>query len=120
MDAGPVYLKRSLCLHGAAEEIFLRAAAIIEEMIVELLETQPTPRPQQGEPTAFKRRTPEQSDLAKAQTLEEAFDLIRMLDAEGYPHAYLEVGPLRLEFTRAARKTDHLSADVRITLVNAE
>jgi len=116
MDAGPVYLKRSLSLHGTAEEIFLRASATIEEMIVEILETRPMPCPQLGEPTVFKRRITEQSNLTKVHSLEEAFDLIRMLDAEGYPHAYLEVGSLRLEFTRAARKTDHLLADVRITL----
>lgn len=116
MDAGPVYLKRPLSLQGAAEEIYLRASSVMEDMIVEIQETCPTPVPQQGKPTVFKRRTPEQSNLAEAETLQAAFDLIRMLDAEGYPHAYLKVGPFKLEFTRAARKTDHLLADVRITL----
>ena len=120
MDAGPVYLKHPLSLHGAAEDIFLRASKIIEEMIVKMLDTHPTPIPQSGKPIVFKRRTPDQSDLVRADTLEEAFDLIRMLDAEGYPHAYLEVGFLRLEFTHVTRKTDHLLADVRITSSNSK
>ena len=118
LDAGPVYLRRPLSLHGSAEEIYIRAANVIEEMIVEMLDTHPEPVAQQGEPTVFKRRTPEQGNLACARTLDQAFDLIRMLDAEGYPHAYLEIGSLRLEFTRAARKTDHLLADVRITVLD--
>ena len=115
-----MYLKRALSLHGAAEEIFLRVSAIMEDMIIEILDTRPAPIPQEGAPTVFKRRTPEQSNLAKAETLEEAFDLIRMLDADGYPYAYLEIGPFRLEFTRAARKTDCLLADVRIRLSKPE
>jgi methionyl-tRNA formyltransferase len=116
MDAGPVYLRRPLSLHGAAEEIFLRASRIVEQMIVDLLELRPEPVPQQGTPTIFKRRRPEQGDLASAQSLEEAFDLIRMLDADGYPNAFLQVGRFRLEFSRASRKTDRVVADVRITL----
>jgi len=119
MDAGPIYLKRPMSLHGAAEEVYLRASSVIEDMIVELIATRPTPIPQEGEETIFARRSPAQSNLAQATTLEEAFDLIRMLDAEGYPHAFLEIGALRLEFTRVARKTDHLLADVRITDSNS-
>jgi len=120
MDAGPIYLKKPLSLYGSAEEIFLRAARVIEDMIVEILNKQPDPVPQQGEPTVFKRRKPEQSNLAGVTTLEEAFDLIRMLDADGYPHAYLEIGPFKLEFTRASRKTDQVVSDVRITLAIAD
>ncbi len=107
LDAGPVYLKRPLSLQGAAQEIYLRAAALIEDMIVEILETRPTPVPQQGEAVVFKRRTPEQGNLSQVDSLGHAFDLIRMLDAEGYPHAFVEAGPFRLEFTRAALKNDH-------------
>lgn len=114
LDAGPVYLKKDLSLLGSAEEIFLRAARVMEDMIVEILARNPRPAPQRGRPTVFKRRTPEQGNLAAARTLDEAYDLIRMLDAEGYPHAYLRAGPFKLEFTRATRRTDGVSADVRI------
>lgn len=117
MDAGPIYLKNPLSLHGSAEEIFLRASDIIEGMIVEILEKLPEPMPQEGLPTVFKRRRPEDGDLSAAQTLEQAFDLIRMLDAEGYPSAFLKAGPFKIEFTRASRKTDQVVADVRISVV---
>ena len=116
LDAGPVYLKRALSLFGSAEEIFLRASRIIEDMIVEMLARNPGPKAQKGKPTVFKRRTPEQGNLAAAKSLDEGFDLIRMLDAEGYPNAFLNAGPFKIEFTRASRKVDWIAADVRICL----
>ena len=114
MDAGPVYLKRDLSLHGSAEEIFLRASRIITDMMVELVVDEPEPVPQHGEVVRFQRRGPEDGDLTAAASLDEAYDLIRMLDAEGYPHAFLDVGPLRLQFRRVARRSDGLHADVHI------
>jgi methionyl-tRNA formyltransferase len=116
LDAGPIYLKRPLSLHGAAEEIYLRASDVIEQMIVEIVRATPQPMEQKGAPTIFKRRTPAQGNLMEASSLDQAFDLIRMLDADGYPNAYINVGRFRLEFTRASRKTGSLVADVRITL----
>lgn len=115
MDAGPVYLKKPLSLYGSAEEIFLRASDVIEDMIVHILDAAVEPMPQEGVPTTFKRRRPEDGNLATAQSLEQAFDLIRMLDADGYPNAFVNLGPLKFEFSRASRKADHVMADVRIS-----
>jgi methionyl-tRNA formyltransferase len=46
-------------------------------------------------------------------------DFIRMLDADGYPHAFLEYGKFRLEFSRSALYEGRVVADVRITLATA-
>ena len=46
-----------------------------------------------------------------------AYDHIRMLDAEGYPYAFLETPTLRFEFTDAQLCEDGLDARVRITEV---
>jgi methionyl-tRNA formyltransferase len=119
MDAGPVYLKRPLSLLGSAEEIYLRADRVIEAMIVALIEGRPSPTPQNGEVTIFKRRRPDQGNWSGANDLDAVFDFIRMLDATGYPPAFVDVGPFRLEFSRAARRTDAVFADVRITVKNA-
>lgn len=115
IDTGPIYLKRPLGLHGSAQEIFLRASGVIEAMIADIVETKPQPQPQVGEPVAFKRRTPEQGDWSDALSLDAVFDHIRMLDAEGYPPAFLRVGPYKLEFSRASRRDGAVLADVRIT-----
>ncbi|TCV84262.1 methionyl-tRNA formyltransferase [Sulfurirhabdus autotrophica] len=118
MDAGSIYLKRLFSLYGSAEEIFIRASSVIEDMIAEILQKLPEPKPQEGEPTVFKRRRPEDGDLATAQSLEQMFDQIRMLDAEGYPNAFLNIGPFKFEFTRASQKVGQIMADVRVTLVD--
>jgi len=117
LDAGPIYCKEPLSLLGSAEEIFLRADALIEAMIARIVREQPKPQPQQGEPVLFSRRKPKQSNLADCPfgDLPAWFDQIRMLDAEGYPHAFLEAHGLRLEFRRVSRRSDGLHADVRIT-----
>lgn len=120
LDAGPVYCRRPLSLLGTAEEIFIRATEQIEAMIRAILADAPTPVPQQGPVTRFQRRTPQEGSLANLASLEEVYDHIRMLDAEGYPPAFLEAGPLRLEFKRASLRHDRIEADVVITIANNE
>ena len=120
LDAGPIYAQRALSLHGGAEEILLRAAALMEEMIVGIVERRPTPQPQVGEPTLFRRRRPSDGDLAGLASLERVHDHIRMLDADGYPPAFLQMGRLRLEFGRSRLDHDNVLADVRITIVPGE
>lgn len=116
LDTGPVYLKTDLSLSGTAEEIFIRANNQIEEMIIDILRKDLQPMPQVGEPLAFKRRKPEQSDISGLEKAEDLFNYIRMLDAEGYPHAYIEKGEFKYEFTRASIKADGcIIADVKIT-----
>lgn len=116
LDTGPVYLKTDLSLLGTAEEIFIRANNLIEKMIADILQNDLQPMPQVGVPVVFKRRKPEQSDMSGLEKAEEVFNYIRMLDAEGYPHAFIEKGFFRYEFTRAAIKADGcIIADVKIT-----
>lgn len=116
LDTGPVYLKMDLSLSGTAEEIFVRVNKLVGKMIVEIIQNNLQPVPQEGDPVVFKRRKSEQSDMSGLEKLEEIFDYIRMLDADGYPHAYIEKGEFRYEFTRASIKADgSIVADVKIT-----
>ena len=120
LDGGAVFLKQPLSLHGSAEEIFLRADGLIEEMIEHIVREEPSATPQQGKQLVFSRRTPAQSNLANCAegSLREWFDQIRMLDAEGYPHAFLEALGMRLEFRRVCQRSDGLHADVRISPIS--
>ena len=118
LDAGPIYLKERLSLHGSAEEIFLRASKLIETMIVKIISEQPVPIDQNGDVTIFDRRTPEQGEWSDASTLDDVFDRIRMLDADGYPPAFIRIGKYKLEFSRASRKIDSVVADVKISEVS--
>ncbi len=115
LDAGPIYLKKDLNLDGSADEIFKRASGIIKEMIEEIIEGNIKPVPQNGDPVIFKRRVPAESNLKDVSSVADAYDLIRMLDAEGYPHAFTETEFLRFEFNDAViSENGELKANVRI------
>ena len=116
IDEGDIYLKRELSLGGTAEEIFIRASDSIYEIILEIIEKDLKPLPQIGEPIIFKRRKPKDSNISDLDNITKVYDHIRMLDAEGYPNAFIETGGFRFEFTRASLKTnDTILADVRIS-----
>lgn len=116
LDAGPVFIKRALSLEGStAEEIYIRASKLSCEMVKEILANDIEPIKQTGEVVKFKRRKPEDSILPTNKSLDVVHDHIRMLDAEGYPNAFLDVGGLRLEFTRSSRYDGKVVAEVKIT-----
>jgi methionyl-tRNA formyltransferase len=115
LDAGPVYMKKKLSLEGGAEEIYLRASMLSAEMIQQIVQDEMQPSPQTGEPVNFRRRKPEESQIANLDTLAQLHDFIRMLDAEGYPRAFLSHAGYRFEFSRSALYDGRIVADVHIT-----
>jgi methionyl-tRNA formyltransferase len=119
LDEGPVYLKRPLSLAGSAQEIFERASEIIMTMIATILRERPTPVPQSGEATRFARRRPEESVLPQTGEAGAIHDFIRMLDADGYPHAFVEHGALRIELRDAQCADGAVTATARITRKDA-
>jgi len=115
LDAGAIYLKEDLELYGTAQEIYFRANSIIESMIENIIENKLTPLPQEGKAVNFKRRSPEMSNIIQTDTIDQIYNFIRMLDADGYPHAYIETEFLKLEFTGAKVESNNtLLAYVRI------
>lgn len=117
VDAGPVYLKRNLNLKGSATQIFRRASMIIfEDMIPYIMKNKPVPIAQKGKVVRFKRRVPEQSDIANLKDIREIYDYIRMLDGEGYPLAFLETPNLRIEFSNAKIKEQYLLTQAKISI----
>ncbi|MGM0695004.1 MAG: methionyl-tRNA formyltransferase [Pseudomonadota bacterium] len=120
MDAGPVYAKRHLTLTGSAQDIYLQAGALSNDIIRWMVEVQPEPVPQNGEVVLFRRRVPEQSRIPKSAELDQLYDLIRMLDADGYPHAFLDYGDFRLKFRKAHREDEKLTAQVTIQIMHIE
>lgn len=116
LDAGDIYLKKPLSLHGTAEEVFLRATDLMRGMIIEIINEKPEPVPQEGEPYVFKRRKPQDGCICELDDLKKVFDYIRMLDAEGYPRAFLDIGKFHFEFERASLKDGFIKADVKISM----
>ena len=120
IDAGPVYFKVNLSLDGSAEEIYLRANRLAAQMIKRLISGQPQPVPQTGEPVFFKRRKPEESLIPPTESLEKLYDFIRMLDAEGYPRAFLEHAGFRYEFGTATFEHGQLTTMVTIKPIQGQ
>jgi len=114
LDAGAVYLKAPLSLQGSAQEIFERSAKLTFEMIQSIMTLEPIPIEQTGEVTTFSRRRPEQSKIQGNETLTELYDLIRMMDADSYPKAFLHHGDLTLTFEQA--KLSKLDASEEYTI----
>jgi len=112
IDSGPIYYKKSLSLNGSAYDIYKRSGRLCMEMIGDFIRDNPTPVPQQGTITNFKRRTPEQSQIPEELSLEQTHDYIRMLDSPGYPRAFLEINDYRLEFENSEYINGKLSAKV--------
>ncbi|MDE7322999.1 MAG: methionyl-tRNA formyltransferase [Lachnospiraceae bacterium] len=121
LDGGPIYMKHALSLEGSAQEIFVRCSEIIfREMIPQLLQEKITPIPQEGEPVIFKRRKPEDSEITSDMEMNTIYDYIRMLDAEGYPQAFIRFGDYRLEFTDAAVSGDGQELSARVVFRKKE
>ncbi|MBI2989715.1 MAG: methionyl-tRNA formyltransferase [Candidatus Magasanikbacteria bacterium] len=115
MDTGDIYMKKSLSLAGSAEDIFRRASDLVfQDMIPEIVSQEPEPKPQKGEVVEFSRRKPEEGNMENLEDLEKIYDYIRMLDAEGYPSAFLETKAARFEFKAAKNQGDSVSAQVII------
>ena len=116
LDAGPVYLKEPLSLHGSAQDIFYRASFKIMELIEKIVIDTPVPEKQKGEVITFKRRSPAESEVIEDLNLEQLYDFIRMLDAETYPKAFINIKGYRFEFDKAMLdRSGKLEARVSIT-----
>lgn len=116
LDAGPVYFKEDFSLAGSAEEIYVRATHASARMIQRIIHESPQAKPQSGAVVAFKRRKPDDSEIPETSSLHSLYDFIRMLDADGYPRAFISHRGYRYEFGRAALKDGRIVADVTITL----
>lgn len=118
LDSGPVYRKDELSLDGSAEQIFVRMAKLAIKQIQHIIENNPEPVPQGNEKHVnFKRRRPSDSEMGEEQSIKEIFDHIRMLDAPGYPRAFLNKNGFNFEFHNVSiiDQGVSLAANVKIT-----
>jgi len=115
LDTGPVYLKTKLSLTGSASSIYERIERLSLKMIVKIIKKNIKPKKQFGVKTIFKRRNYNQSLLPKnLKEINQIYDYIRMLDAEGYPKARLEIDSFKFEFLNAKIKKKEIHGKVII------
>lgn len=119
-DTGPVYQKRDLSLDGSAQDIYVRAGWMSVDITSQIIKKKLTPHPQEGQCEVFKRRHPKESKIIQFSDLEKLYDFIRMLDADGYPKAFINYCGYRIEFKKAKLEDDSLSAQAIFTVDNLD
>jgi methionyl-tRNA formyltransferase len=102
IDAGPIYLKKSMTLSGNGDEIFLRMYRKTLEMIKFIIKKIPKEKKQLGKITYFTRRRPEESRLDLNQkNILKVYNFIRMLDIniiKNFPKSFVEIGEYKIKF----------------------
>ena len=91
-----------------------QCAKKVELMIINIINNEPMPIDQVGEPTFFKRRKPSDSEIPEDCTINQLYNHIRMLDAPGYPKAFVNLGSKGIEFSQVEKIGDELRAVVNI------
>lgn len=127
IDGGPIILAHEVSLLGGAEEVYLRVdrgAVDIIGLILGAPRLLDEAEPQDADKydgwpcdEPFVRRTPAQSRLPAGLHLSGVHNHVRMLDAEGYPRAFVEVDGYRIEFARSALRHGAVECDARITRI---
>jgi methionyl-tRNA formyltransferase len=107
VDAGDVYIRDEIRLDGTEliEEIREKQANKTIEMCILFVKNMHTldGKKQQGESTFYRRRKPEDSELDINKTINEQFNLLRVIDNERYPAFFVKN---RVKYILNIRKAD--------------
>ena len=117
IDSGPIYFKKKMKLNGSASEIYERLEKKSLNMINIIIKKNLVPKKQKGKATYFMRRKKHQSEIKKEnlKNLSGLYNFIRMLDADGYPNANLNIRNFKFEFYNAKKKKNYIISQVRMT-----
>jgi len=113
LDTGDIYLKEPINIEeGNADEILRRVSDIVfNSMIPKFIEKELVAIAQSGEAECFTRRKPEDSRLPAGLSQKQIYDYIRMLDGEGYPLAFSEIGNMKVFYKNARFYNGKVYAD---------
>ena len=116
-DEGPLITCRDISLEGNLSEIFVRAKAVVLEMILEICEGKTVSKPQHGDIEIFKRLTALDNLIPGDVDISSVYDRIRMIDAPDYPNAYIEYGNFKIEFEDANFDGEQVITTAKITVI---
>lgn len=89
VDAGPIWAQSPITLDGTElyDELNAKLFEVELQLMTYALENAPliSPTPQEGAPTYYRRRTPEDSRLDPDRSIADQFDLMRVADADRFP-----------------------------------
>ena len=117
IDAGDICLKKDFYLQGNAENIYKNMEKKCVQMIKIISKKKKLKFYKQvGKKSFFRRRKSEQSDLTKNnfKNYSSLFDFIRMLDAEDYPKAFINIGKFRIKLSNASLNKKNITGKFKI------
>jgi methionyl-tRNA formyltransferase len=117
IDSGDICMKRNVNLNGNGEDIYKRIEIIALKMAIKIAKMKKINFIKQlGKVSYFKRRKPEDSnlELIKNSNLPKIYDFIRMLDADGYPKAFLKIGDKKIALNNAIMSKKSISGYFKI------
>jgi methionyl-tRNA formyltransferase len=110
MDAGNIYLNGAIVLDGTEllSEARYKLANEIQNMCLDYIENNYGTEGihQEGESTFYRRRTPEDSELDINKTIDEQFNLLRIVDNERYPAFFVKNGVKYILTIRKAKENE--------------
>ena len=118
LDSGPICIQGDLSLQGNALDILSKMEAKSVQMIKKIIKTKNLKfKKQKGKPSFFKRRKPSESKINayKTKTINELYDFLRMLDAPGYPKAFIKLNKIKFSFNDIKIIKNKINAKVEIT-----
>ena len=114
LDAGPIYASSDVSLAGTLNSIFSRINDAVNDLIIEIIDNDPLPSDQLGEPHVFKRLTSVENEIPQGLKLEEIYDRIRMVDHADYPNAFIIYGDIKIELSKARLIKDSMEVKCMI------
>ena len=103
LDSGGIYASHPISLHGSLQDLWLQIADVTSSLIQECVLKNPPPQSQTGESSIYKRLKGSKLKgvLESTSSIEDVYNHIRALDADGYDPASIEIGQHTLTFSRA-------------------
>lgn len=112
LDSGSIYLKTNLNLTKSGHIIFKDMYNKICKMIIKLSKKLPNPKKQKGAITKFKRLTAKDGVIKDNSTMENAYNLIKVLDMKdkNYLNAHIKRKYWKIYFKEAKKYQGYFEA----------
>ena len=118
LDSGPICLQDTLSLKGNAHEIYKQMELKSINMIKKIIKTKKLKfKSQKGRPSFFKRRKPTESEINfnKTDSISKLYNFLRMLDAPGYPNAFIKSHNFKFIFNEIKKNRNKIEARIEIS-----
>jgi len=118
VDAGAIYDSRPITLQGTAFDIWLSIAAVSEKIMIDMVDNKKNTIPikqKNGTTEKYRRRNSSFINFNEVNSTSKIYDIIRMLDCDGYPKSKINIGGYVIEFFRASYDGSDVLCDAKIT-----